>query len=395
MRILLGYSWYPSPVCVRAVTERWLARLRSRGIAVEGLPLTLDPPGPRLGWSELDAMWRRGHGKLLRLYESLARRMEEYDVFVNYNGINLHPEFVRQLPGFRVYGCFDDPESSEDLSRPVAEAYDLCLVGNIAEVETYRRWGVREARFWPLGFREEDRDPSMTRERILAGERDVPVAILCERRSPWRRERLDRYASAFPEGTYGGDGWPAGFLPEERRLEIYGRTRIGPNFHNSTGPVNFRTYVLPANGVLLLCDNKRHLGLIFEDGREAVGFDSIEEAVDLTRHYLAHDDERRAIAAAGWERSLRDYGEEAVFRRMIACVEEVRAAAAARRCEPVPFLRLHRRRTRIPRLGHHVLAAPGRAARLLRRLLGAARPGDGGTPGPTAAARSRRETTPS
>ena len=368
MRILLGYSWYKSPVCVQSSTERWLARLRAQGISVDGITLTLDPPGPRLGWSELEGMWRRGHRPLLRLYETLARRMEAYDVFVNFNGINLHPEFVRQLPGFRVYGCFDDPESSDDLSRPVANAYDLCMVGNIAEVATYRSWGVREARFWPLGFREEDRDPSLTRERILTGERDVPVAILCERQSPWRRERLDRYAAAFPTGTYYGDGWPAGFLPEQRRVELYGRTKIGPNFHNSTGPVNFRTFVLPANGVLLLGDNKRDLGAIYEDGREAVGFDTVDEAIELTHYYMAHEDERRAIAAAGWARALQDYGEAAVFRKMIACVEEVRGTASTRRGDPVAFLSLHQHRTRFARLGYRIRTAPSRAARMLSRL---------------------------
>ncbi|MBZ5640655.1 MAG: hypothetical protein LAO51_18105, partial [Acidobacteriia bacterium] len=71
MRTLLGYSWYPSPVPVDASTERWLARLRAQGIPVDGIPLTLDPPGPRLGWPELDARWRRGDRRLLRLYEVL------------------------------------------------------------------------------------------------------------------------------------------------------------------------------------------------------------------------------------------------------------------------------------------------------------------------------------
>ncbi|MBZ5638997.1 MAG: glycosyltransferase [Acidobacteriia bacterium] len=156
-------------------------------------------------------------------------------------------------------------------------------------------------------------------------------------------------------------------------MDLYRRTRIGPNFHNSTGPVNFRTFALPANGVLLLCDNKRHLGLVFDVGREAIGFEEVGEAIELTRHYLAHDDDRRTIAAAGWERCLRDYGEAAVFRRLIASVEEVRGAAAAPRRDPVPFLRLHRRRTGVARLVHHLRAAPRRAARVLRRLAGSSR----------------------
>lgn len=38
-----------------------------------------------------------------------------------------------------------------------------------------------------------------------------------------------------------------------------------------------------------ICDNKSHLHMIFEVGKEAVGFDNVDEAIDLTRYYLAYD----------------------------------------------------------------------------------------------------------
>ncbi len=62
------------------------------------------------------------------------------------------------------------------------------------------------------------------------------------------------------------------------------RTRVGINIHNSTGPINFRTFYLPANGVLQICDNKSHLGRIFELGREVVGYQEIAEAIELCRY---------------------------------------------------------------------------------------------------------------
>ena len=77
MRILLGYSYYEHPFCIRTWTEGWLARLRAAGVEVEGFPLTLKPPGPNLLWKELDARWRRGDRELLEMYERLARRLEE------------------------------------------------------------------------------------------------------------------------------------------------------------------------------------------------------------------------------------------------------------------------------------------------------------------------------
>jgi len=323
MRILYGFSWYRDALDQGEVMGGLMARLRAAGIDIEAETLTIDPPGPPLQWPELDRAWRRGDRRLMLAYERLARRLEGFDVLVNGAGINLHPEFIRQLPAFTVYACFDDPESSAVLSRPVAAAYDLSLVGNIAELDTYRSWGVRHVRHWPLGFKAHDWDPTLTRERILDGARDNDVCLLCERWSNWRQERLDRFSAAFPQGVYRGAHWPLGWLPDGERVPLYQRTRIGPNFHNSTGPINIRTFALPANGVMQLCDNKSHLGQLFELGKEVVGFDTVDEAIDLCRYYLAHERERREIAAAGFARSVRDYNEVAVFRRIERHVREV------------------------------------------------------------------------
>lgn len=345
MRILLGHSYYKYQVDVQKWVEAWLARLRAHEFMVDSFCLTLNPPGPRLKWRDLEARWRRGDKELLTMYDDLARRLEDYDIFVNWNGINLHPDFVRQMPTFNVYGCFDDPELSDDLSRPVAWAYDLCMVGNIAELETYRKWGVKEVRFWPMGFLADDHDPTLTREKILHAERDMDVAMLCERTTPWRRERLDRFTRVFPQGAYYGNGWPNGFLPEKQRVSLLQRTKLGINIHNSTGPINFRTYYLPANGVMQVCDNKSHLGKIFELNKEVVGFDTIDEAIELCRYYLAHDDERRQIAAAGWERALRDYNEIAIFKLLVKSIEELRPAIHKRKQDVTIYLHSHRRQT--------------------------------------------------
>ncbi len=323
MRVLVGYSWFSSRVDVRAFQESWLSRLRGNGLHADGFCLTVNPPAPCYYWPELERLWKRGDLELLKLYERLALRLQNYDVFLNLNGINIHPEFVRQLPTINVYACCDDPESSEILSRPVAAAYDLSLVANVAAVDLYKQWGVRNARFWPMGFREEDFDPQLTREAILDNVRDNELALLCERTTHWRSERLDRVVDAFPQGIYRGPGWASGFLPESERVPLLQRTKVGINMHNSTGPINSRTYYLPANGVMQICDNKSHLGKIYEIGREVVGFETVDEAIDLCRYYLSHEDERRQIAAAGWARAVRDYNEVSVFRLMTQYVAEI------------------------------------------------------------------------
>jgi hypothetical protein len=322
MRILLGYSYYHNPLDVRFWVEGWLARLRAAGFAVDPFYLTLHPPGPALTWPELDERWRRRDPELLHKYAVLGERLNNYDVFINWNGINVHPEFLPQLKTFNVFACFDDPENSHNLSRPAASAYDLCFCGNLAELETYRSWGVRQVHHWPLGFRADDFDPDLTEEMILHGERPHDLILVCDYQLPWRRPKLDAMAAAFPNSRFHGRGWPRGFLPESHRVLSMQRAKIGPNIHHSTGPINFRTFIIPANGVLLVGDNRRHLAALYELGEEAVGFDTIEEAIEICRYYLAHDEQRRRVAAAGWKRALADYNEVAVFQRVVRKIKE-------------------------------------------------------------------------
>jgi len=317
MKILAGFSYsrYPG-YDVKSRTEAWAYRLREAGFDVDLFCLTLDPPGDSLIWHELDARWRRGDKKLLSMYKDLAIKLKEYDVFVNLTGINLHPKFVEKLDVFTVFGCFDDPESSELLSKPVAAAYDLCMVGNIAEVENYLSWGAKHAYYWPIGFRREEYDPNLTKDQIFYGKRDIDISLVCDY-STYRKERLDKFSLAFPNGAYYGNRWPNGFLPEENKIPLYQNSKIGINFHLSTGPINFRTFVLPANGVMQICDNKKNLGKIFKLNKEAVGFDTVEEAIELCQYYLDNDHERKEIAVAGWERVTRDYNEIKVFNLMV------------------------------------------------------------------------------
>lgn len=319
LKVLYGYSWFESQAyCnIQELSLNYFERLNQAGFDVEGFCLTLNPPGPALTFAELDQKWRRGDRTLMRMYERLARALEGKDALVNGPGINLHPEFVATLPVFTVFQCFDDPESSDNLSRPVAAAYDLCLVGNIAEVETYRGWGVKRAVWQPMGLQPGIYDPEVSYQEVLHGSRDIDLFMMMNRSAPWRGDRLDRLASAFPEAHFYGSGWPRGYLPNHLELSFLRRAKIGPNIHNSTGPINYRTFYLPANGVMQICDNKGHLGEIFELGREVVGFDTIEECIDLCRYYLAHDEERRVIAANGWNRVMADYNETAVFGRVI------------------------------------------------------------------------------
>jgi spore maturation protein CgeB len=67
----------------------------------------------------------------------------------------------------------------------------------------------------------------------------------------------------------------------------------------------------------------------FEEGREVVLFDSADDLLEKCRYYLAHEEERQAIAKRMRERALRQYTLEKAartvletFRRRVQCLAD-------------------------------------------------------------------------
>lgn len=317
MKILLAHivhspgvdAWYRS-----------LADAAGDGIEVTPFCVTLDAPGPRLHWRELDRMWRRKDRRLIRMYDRLQAAADGCDAMLVYNGANIHPDLLSYLPTYNVFACFDDPESSSGLSRPVAQAFDAVFYGNVASRFQYESWGCRNLAWLPIFTAPGDVPAYDEHKQLLEAERDVDISLVCEK-NDCRRQRLDALAAAFPQACCYGKGWADGRLDDAALDRLYRRSKIGWNVHNSTGPINRRLFALAAYGVLPICDNKTGLGQVFTLGEEAVGFDTIPEAIELTRHYLAHDEERRRLAANAHARFWRDYHAGAVWQRIAAQLE--------------------------------------------------------------------------
>lgn len=72
----------------------------------------------------------------------------------------------------------------------------------------------------------------------------------------------------------------------------------------------------------------------FEIDKEIVCFDNAEEMVDKITYYLEHEEERRAIARAGWERATREHTSS----HMVANVfGEIERDTTARGKEAYPY----------------------------------------------------------
>ena len=196
--------------------------------------------------------------------------------------------------------------------------FDLVLTSFPHYVERFRALGV-ELGVLPHRLRSANSRPAST---TRPPERDV-VFVGALNRLHHRRgnSTFNRAARQVPIEFWGYDlrGWP----PWSRiRREYHGQAwglemyrllrdaRISLNRHiaEAEGHANnMRLYEATGVGSLLLTDEGSNLAELFEPGSEVVTYAGVDDLVEKARHYLAAEDERRTIAAAGQARTLREH----------------------------------------------------------------------------------------
>lgn len=94
----------------------------------------------------------------------------------------------------------------------------------------------------------------------------------------------------------------------------------------SPDTVTARTFEIPGSGGFMLHERNDEVEQYFDDGTECALFSGHDEMIDKIHYYLAHDDKRRAIAAAGRQRCLDSgYSTDDRAKTIIAKYHELRA----------------------------------------------------------------------
>ena len=118
-------------------------------------------------------------------------------------------------------------------------------------------------------------------------------------------------------------------ISTEESVRIFNATRVNLNLHSSTyhdgvDPlgdfVNPRTFELAGCGAFQIVDRRQLLADAFVPGSEIAVAESVAEMRDLTRHYLAHGDERLAMAQRAHARALAQHTYQHRMQALIAAV---------------------------------------------------------------------------
>jgi spore maturation protein CgeB len=105
--------------------------------------------------------------------------------------------------------------------------------------------------------------------------------------------------------------------------------------HKDTDSVNCRLFEATGCGAFVLTENRQAVRDFFEPGREVATFDSRADLLEKVSHYLAHPEEREAIAGAGCRRAHGEHTYEVRLRRLLGIVSQHTGVAFPVPAEPV------------------------------------------------------------
>lgn len=215
----------------------------------------------------------------------------------------------------------DDHWRFEDFTRHFAPAFDLAVTTDADSLQKYRalahtrvhlsQWACNRYAYGKVTD-ELKHDvtfvgqPHGDRKQIVAGLQDGGLVVEC-----W------------------GFGWPAGPLEHSGMVDVFASSRVNLNLSNSSQvpgvkalvrrllhlrpppprppQIKGRNFEVPGCGGFLLTERLPHLEDYFELGREVAVFERSDELAEQARHWLEHDEQRRAVADAGYRRVMAEH----------------------------------------------------------------------------------------
>ncbi len=310
----------------------------------------------------LDQMYREKDSAYMRFLGDFVDKFRDADLFVAYIYNPIHPEvLLKELSKtIKILGFIDDPFSTYVRGVPYLWVFDGAFHISPGYSDQYlfqdalARWGCEQSCWWPLVIPRLDgqsegniwplvppRAEAQRRGDAFFRERDLDLIYVGAPYSS-KMDKLARLRKRFGPRMRIHGRWPyAGYvgmlrrlrgkaamwtrvtgISDEERTSLYYRTKIGVNMHLSDRPAetgNMRMYEVPAHGMMLLCD-KAGMNAherIFVPGKEAIYYDSTDDAIAKIEYYLNHNEERESIARAGFARAHRDYDGETNMKRFL------------------------------------------------------------------------------
>ena len=246
-------------------------------------------------------------------------------------------EDVRRRGGAPTVNWFaDDHWRFDNFTKNMAPAFDLAVTTDAASLPKYEAAG--------LGGKVLLSQWACNRYAYTRVSEEIEHDVTFVGQPHGNREEIiQRIEAAGHEVECWGFGWPAGKLDHEGMVRVFSTSRVNLNLSNSSTPPNTlrvrvgrwlgrgpkgpqpaqikgRNFEVPGCGGFLLTERVPELDRYFVPGEEVAVYDGPDDLVEQVGYWLAHDEERAAVAEAGYRRVLAehtyDHRFEEIFRRL-------------------------------------------------------------------------------
>lgn len=230
-----------------------------------------------------------------------------------------------RTPAIIVNYCLDDlfslnPKAITPDMRACIPLWDFIFTTKRYNVPELEATGAKRAVFVRCGY-----DPAVHHPVIPTAEEQAQwgsdllfVGTFERDRAEWLAgliERVECNVRVF------GNGWGSvpshlGLFPYLERCPVLGRekrlafasTKIALAFMRKANRDTYtdRSFEIPACGAFMLAERSNEHALLYKEGQEIAGFETVEELAEKVQYYLVHEKERLAIARAGYRRVVAD-----------------------------------------------------------------------------------------
>jgi len=243
--------------------------------------------------------------------------------------------------GATVIGFFyDDEYRFEDYSKWWAPHFDYCVTNTIEAVPKYRELGAKSILAIPIvGGIATKRDWSKLNEKHN-------ISFVGDMKPGRKREINKLKEKNIPVYLIGGKRG-GGYISFKDMLDVFWTSKINLNFsrngyNEEKLQMKGRIFEVLMAGGFLLTEYVPGIENYFELDKEIVCFKNSEEMIDKINYYLNHNEERRAIAKAGWQRAIANYTSFHTLSKLFEEIEED-IALSHKENNSLPRLKMPRR----------------------------------------------------
>ena len=203
-----------------------------------------------------------------------------------------------------------DTHCALDTRLAIAKRFNFTFLAQRSRLNDFVNAGIANVAWLPLGC-----DPALHDVGPRNRRYDVAfVGSVPDDPNSRRAKLINAVATAFPDAKIGK------FWPEEMAA-IYAEAKVVVNCC-AARDINMRVFEAMASGALLITDEADGLEDLFTDKKHLVIYRNDDELIPLIQKYLAEDEDRERIAAAGRSLVLSEHTYRDRARRMTLMVME-------------------------------------------------------------------------